>query len=86
VTFIRTVTLGDWEFPIVQQPWGLYISVPDRGGMADSLPRVPDQLAWAESAFSALPALKQIWPTSWEISPEALPALQALFETSGGHW
>jgi hypothetical protein len=83
---VQVVTLGAWEFHITEQPWGLYVSVPDCGGVADSLPRYPEQLAWAESAFAALPALKRVWPTTWEVPPAALADLQALFERSGGHW
>jgi hypothetical protein len=83
---VGTVALGDWEFHITEQPWALYISAPDCGGMADSLPRVPDQLAWAEQAFAEVPALKQVWQTTWEVTPGALPAPRALFERNGGQW
>lgn len=83
VALVRTVRLGDWEFEITQQPWGLYVSVPDCGGMADSVPRVPEQLAWAEAAFAELPALKQVWATTWEVPADALPELLALFQRHG---
>jgi hypothetical protein len=83
---IATATLGEWEFEITEQPWGLYVSVPDCGGMADSIPRVPEQLAWAEKAFVELPALKQVWSTTWEVPPEALPDLRALFQRAGARW
>ena len=83
---IGRVTLGDWEFEITDQPWGTYVGVPDCGGMAESVPRVPEQLEWAEKAFAELPGLKQVWPTTWEVAPEALPALRAFFERSGAHW
>jgi hypothetical protein len=78
--------LGGWEFQLDEQPWGLYIGVPDMGGMADSIPRVPEQLAWAEQVFAMLPALHRVWSTSWEVPPEALPELEALFRQHGGHW
>jgi hypothetical protein len=86
VTIVRTVKLGEWEFWVEDRPWGLYFSVPDRGGMMDSLPRVPEQLEWAEAVFAELPALKQIWTTTWELPPEALPDVRALIERSGGTW
>jgi hypothetical protein len=83
---MRTIKLGDWEFQITEQAWGTYVSVPDMGGMADSLPRDDAQLAWAEAAFAELPALKQVWPTTWEIAPGALPQVEAWFERKGAHW
>lgn len=83
---VRTVRLGDWEFLVQEQPGGFSVSVPDRGGMADSLPRVPEQLAWAEAAFAQVPALKQVWTTSWEVPPEALADVRELIERSGGTW
>lgn len=86
VALHRIVQLGPWEFEIVERPWGLFVGVPDCGGMADSLPRVPEQLAWAETAFAELPALERVWPTSWQLPPEALPDLEALFRRNGGRW
>ena len=82
----RTVTLGEWEFRIEERPWGLFVSVPDCGGMADSVPRVPEQLDWAEEVFAAVPALKRTWPTTWQLPPEALPDLEAVFRRHGGRW
>lgn len=86
MTLVRNVRLGDWEFFVDDRPWGLYVSVPDCGGMADSLPRVPEQLVWAEAAFAELPALKQVWTTTWQLPPEALSDVRALIERSGGTW
>lgn len=86
MVLVRTVRLGDWEFWIDERSGALYISVPDLGGMMDSLPRVPEQLVWAEEAFAQLPELEQIWATSWKLPVEALPALRALIERSGGTW
>lgn len=83
---VTTVMVGEWEFDITEQAGAMYVSVPDCGGMADSLPRVPEQLAWAEKAFRELPQLKQVWPTTWEIPPGALPELRALFQRNGAHW
>lgn len=83
---MATVRLGDWEFLISEEPGTSAVSVPDCGGMADSLPRVPEQLAWAERVFAELPALKQVWPTTWEFRSEALPELRALFESHGARW
>jgi hypothetical protein len=86
MTLVRTVKLGDWEFWVEVGPQGMYVSVPDCGGMMDSLPRVPEQLAWAESAFAELPALRQVWSTTWQLPAEAAPDLRTLIETSGGSW
>jgi hypothetical protein len=86
VGLVRVVVVGDWEFHITEQSDGLYVSVPDCGGMADSVPRVPEQLVWAESAFATLPGLRRVWPTTWAVPPDALADLGALFERSGGHW
>ena len=83
---MRTIRLGGWEFWLEERPGGFFLSVPDRGGMADSLPRVPEQLAWAEHAFAQLPALEQTWTTTWTFPPEALADLGALIERSGGTW
>jgi hypothetical protein len=80
---VATVQLREWEFHISETGGTIYVSVPDRGGMMDSIPRVPEQLAWAESAFADIPALKQIWSTSWEVPPEALAQLRELFERNG---
>ncbi len=86
VALDRTVRLGEWEFQIVEQPWGLFVGVPDAGGMVDSVPRVPEQLEWAEAAFATLPALERVWPTAWKLPPEALPELEELFRRNGGSW
>jgi hypothetical protein len=83
---VRTVKLGDWEFWIEEGPWGVYVSVPDRGGQMDGVPRVAEQLAWAEESFAHVPLLEQIWSTSWKGPSEALPAVRALIEASGGTW
>ena len=56
----RTIVLGAWEFWLVERPDALYLSVPDCGGMADSHPRVPEQLAWTETTLAALPALERL--------------------------
>ena len=82
----RTVSMGSWEFHFFQQPGALYVDVPDRGGMMDSVPRIPEQLEWAEAAFATLPALERVWPTSWKVPPEALPDLEALLRSHGATW
>jgi len=82
----RTITLGTWEFWLEEQPWGAYISVPDCGGMVDMLPRVPEQLAWAEDVFATLPALERVWATTWKMPAAALPDLEALFHRHGAQW
>ena len=79
----RTIVLGAWEFWLVERPDALYLSVPDCGGMADSCPRVPEQLAWAERTFAALPALEQVWPTTWKVPLAALSALERLLREHG---
>ena len=80
------VRLGGWEFWLHQQPWGTFVSVPDRGGMMDMLPRVPEQLAWAEAHFPEVPALERVWDTSWRVPPSALPDLEAFFRRHGASW
>lgn len=82
----RTVTLGAWSFYLDEGPSGLTLSIPDCGGMADSLPRVPEQLAWAERELAAVPGLVQVWPTAWEVPRGALVSLTALFERHGARW
>jgi hypothetical protein len=61
------------------------ISVPDRGGQADMMPRDPAQLAWAEKHLEGIPGLKRVWNTSWEVSiPEGLANLEAFWKSKGG--
>ena len=81
----RTIILGDWEFRFTERPDGLYFSVPDCGGMADSHPRVPEQLAWTEATLTALPALERVWPTTWKVPADALAALEQLLQSHGAH-
>ncbi|MEO8846876.1 MAG: hypothetical protein ABI591_07485, partial [Kofleriaceae bacterium] len=64
---MRTFKIGDWEFWLAERNGKWSISVPDRGGMADSQPRIPAQLAWAEQQFATLPWLAQTWSTTWEL-------------------
>jgi hypothetical protein len=83
MTIVRTITLGAWEFSLTEHAGQTFISVPDCGGMADSFPRVPEQLAWAEQAFASLPGLEQVWPTSWRVPTDVLPALERLLRDRG---
>ena len=86
VAFNRTIILGAWEFWLEENPRGVFLSVPDCGGMVDMLPRVPEQLEWAEEAFAQLRALERIWATTWKLPPEAVPHVEALFRRYGGQW
>jgi hypothetical protein len=78
-------------------PWGFFfedldggpaLSIPDAGGMADSIPRVREQLEWLEARLSELPerdALERVWPTVWKLrTPAALEAVRALLRREGG--
>ena len=72
----RSYTRGDWTFRLQERDGRLFLSVPDCGSMADSVPREPAQLAWAEAAFAAIPGVVSVWPTVWEVAPAALPAIE----------
>lgn len=81
---MHIVHLGEWEFIIDTASSGVtYVSVPDCGGMADSVPRIPEQLEWAEATFAELAVLKQVWATSWEIAPGGMSQLEDLLRRHG---
>lgn len=82
----RTITLGPWTFYLEERPTGMTLSVPDCGGMADSVPRVPEQLEWAERELAAVPGLVRFWSTAWNVPPAALASLVALFVRHGARW
>jgi hypothetical protein len=86
MTVERTVTLDHWQFQLSERSGEWFISVPDCGGMVDSFPRVPEQLAWAERVFARLPELVQVWPTTWRVPTTALPALERLLREHGARW
>ncbi|HEY8377065.1 MAG TPA: hypothetical protein VIK91_11275 [Nannocystis sp.] len=80
------MTLGSWEFYVREYNGQTFLSVPDCGGMADSVPRVPEQLAWAEEVFAVLPGLEHVWPTAWRVPPDLAPALERLLRDRGVRW
>ena len=82
----HTITLGPWEFVLGERAGEWTLAVPDCGGVVDSFPRVPEQLAWAEKNFAALPGLVQIWPTVWRVPVNALQAVERLFRGRGARW
>lgn len=79
------ITLGEWEFWVTESDGRVFLAVPDCGGMADMIPKVPAQLAWAEQHLAGLP-LVQVWATTWEVPPGALPSVQTFFEGHGARW
>lgn len=79
----RTLKLNGWEFWLRHGSNGWTLSVPDRGGMMDMVPRVPEQLAWAERELAKLPALTRTWDTTWSVPDDALADLEALLKAHG---
>ena len=78
-------SLKGWRFELQWVGGSVYFSVPDRGGMADMMPREPAQLRWAEGALDGLPGLRRVWNTTWEVDePRGLDALRALWVAKGG--
>ncbi len=71
--------LGDGEFLLQTSSGKLYLAGPVCGGMADSVPREPEQLAWAEREFAARPWLVQVWATTWAVPADRLADLTAFF-------
>jgi hypothetical protein len=76
----ETIHVAGWPFMMKTIGDERFVTIPDRGGMADMVPSIPEQHAWAESVFNAIPSLTQVWPTSWRVPDEALPAVRALLE------
>jgi hypothetical protein len=79
----RTFTRGAWQFELTERSGEWFLSVPDCGGMADSFPRVPEQHAWAEKTFAALPELVQVWPTVWRVAADRVPAVERFLHEHG---
>lgn len=78
-------------------PWGFFfderdgveeLSIPDCGGMADMVPRVPAQLSWIEARLGELAereAVENVWPTVWKLTtPAAAEAVRAMLRREGG--
>lgn len=74
---MRTLTRGDWTFHVRERPGGFVLEVPDCGGMADMVPRVPEQLEWTVLALAGLAGVRQVWATAWNVDADALPAVEA---------
>jgi hypothetical protein len=83
-----------YEVNIAGQLYGFFIEItsagkgslqiPDAGGMADSSPKYPAQLAWLLSKLEEVQGLTRIWPTIWEFSTHpTLNQLKDLFEQEG---
>jgi hypothetical protein len=84
VGFWRDYRLGAWEFFLEEHEAELVLRVPDCGGQMDMLPKVPEQLAWAEPRIAAeLPLARQVWDVSWVLPLDALPAVEAFFRRHG---
>jgi hypothetical protein len=84
VGFWRDYHLGGWEFFVREGAGELVLSVPDRGGQMDMVPKVAEQLAWAERHVPVeLPAARQVWSVTWVLPPDALPEVDAFFRWHG---
>ena len=57
-----------------------WIIIPDCGGMADMLPKYPQQCEWLKSKIFKIPGVKEIWGTIWEIdNNEVMEQVENLF-------
>lgn len=82
--FHREYVLGEWRFTLARDDHEtVYLSVPDQGGMADGVARVPEQLVWAEREFATVAGLERVWVTSWRVPESALTAVDALLKQHG---
>lgn len=57
-----------WVFTIEETPAGeTYLSVPDQGGMADSMPKDQDQVDWLVARLAGVDGVARVWETSWRL-------------------
>ncbi|MFT4976688.1 MAG: hypothetical protein ACI8S6_002593 [Myxococcota bacterium] len=71
-----------WTFEINKQE--RMITVPDKGGQADMIPREPEQLAWAVAHLEPLAGVARIWPTVFQAaSDEVLGEARQVIATLG---
>jgi hypothetical protein len=67
-----------------QEEGKLYLIIPDCGGMADMIPRRPEQLAWLEPRIEKIQGATHIWPTIWDLNtPEAVAAVENMLQQEG---
>ena len=56
-----------------------WLIIPDGGGMADMVPRFPEQYDWINPKLTELQDVKDIWGTIWEIKGKnALKQVEAI--------
>ena len=59
----------------------IYLIIPNCGGMADSVPRHPEQLAWVEPRIEKIRGATRNWTTVWIFeTPEAVAAVKRMFQ------
>ena len=58
----------------VKQAGDIFLSVPDHGGMADMIPKAPEQVDWLVPRLERIDGVERVWETAWRLKDMAVKA------------